>query len=71
MELAFYSSEGWDSWGRSGKPTIPEGMAFLVDDDLLFADDRGVRATAVANEWLRLRLTENCPVPSSWGTYAG
>ncbi|WP_371551389.1 hypothetical protein OG266_38420 [Streptomyces sp. NBC_00554] len=45
-------------------------MAFLVDDDLLFEDGRGVRATAVANEWLRLRPTENCPAPSSWGTYA-
>ncbi|MEV5787621.1 hypothetical protein ACGFWD_44955 [Streptomyces sp. NPDC048448] len=47
MELTFYSSEGWESWGLSGKPTIPEGMAFLVDDDLLFEDGRGVRATAV------------------------
>lgn len=70
MELAFYSSEGWESWGLSGKPTIPEGMALLVDDDLLFEDGRGLRATTVANEWLRLRPTENCPAPSSWGTYA-
>ncbi|MFE7331647.1 hypothetical protein ACFU8W_43470 [Streptomyces sp. NPDC057565] len=71
MELAFYSSEGWESWGLSGKPTTPEGMAFLIDDDLLFEDGRGgVRATAVANEWLRLRPTENCPALSSWGTYA-
>ncbi|MFF9809989.1 hypothetical protein ACF1G5_33620 [Streptomyces coeruleorubidus] len=70
MELAFYSSEGWESWGLSGKPTITEGMAFLVDDDLLFEDGRGLRAAAVVNEWLRLRPTENCPVPSSWGTYA-
>ncbi|MFD0034309.1 hypothetical protein ACWGDS_25315 [Streptomyces sp. NPDC055059] len=70
MELAFYSSEGWESWGLSGKPTIPEGMAFLVDDDLRFEDGDGVRATAVANEWLRLRPMENCSAPSSWGTYA-
>ncbi|MER5185161.1 hypothetical protein ABT009_43955 [Streptomyces sp. NPDC002896] len=42
MELAFYSSAGWESWGLSGKPTIPEGMAFLVDDDLLFDDGWGV-----------------------------
>ncbi|MEV6048343.1 site-specific integrase [Streptomyces xanthochromogenes] len=70
MEVSFYSSEGWESWGLLAKPVIPEGMAFLVDDDLLFEDERGLRATAVGNEWLRLRPTENCSAPSSWGTYA-
>jgi len=70
VEVAFYSSEGWESWGLPTKPVIPEGMAFLVDEDLLFVDENGPRATAVANEWLRLRPTENCPAPSSWGTYA-
>ncbi|MFF3994389.1 hypothetical protein ACFYX8_13900 [Streptomyces cyaneofuscatus] len=70
MEVAFYSSEGWESWGLAAKPLIPEGMAFLVDDDLLFADENGPRATTVGNEWLRLRPTERCQAPSSWGTYA-
>ncbi|WP_455711944.1 site-specific integrase [Streptomyces erythrochromogenes] len=70
MEVAFYSSEGWESWGLPAKPVIPEGMPFLVDDDLRFEDKRGLRATGAANEWLRLRPTENCPAPSSWGTYA-
>ncbi|MFF8022173.1 hypothetical protein ACFZDJ_13815 [Streptomyces sp. NPDC007896] len=41
MELAFYSSDGWGPCGLSGAPTIPEGMAFLVDEDLLFEDGRG------------------------------
>ncbi len=49
---------------------IPEGLAFLVDDDLLFENENGLRATAVVNEWVRPRPTENCPAPSSWGTYA-
>lgn len=70
MEVAFYSSEGWESWGLPTKPLIPAGMAFLIDDDLLFEDENGLRATAAANEWLRLRPTENCSAPSSWGTYA-
>ncbi len=70
MDVAFYSSEGWESWGLPAKPVIPDGMAFLIDDDLLFEDGRGLRATAVANEWLRLRPSDGCPAPSSWGTYA-
>ncbi|MET7483516.1 site-specific integrase [Streptomyces sp. NPDC005538] len=70
MEVAFYSSAGWGSWGLPAKPVIPERMAFLVDDDLLFEDDRGLRASAVANVWLRLRPSDGCPAPSSWGTYA-
>ncbi|MER5665037.1 hypothetical protein [Streptomyces mirabilis] len=63
MEVAFYSSDSWESWGLSAKPVIPEGMAFLIDDDLLFQDEHGLRATAAANEWLRLRPTEKCPAP--------
>ncbi|MET8517499.1 hypothetical protein [Streptomyces sp. NPDC005077] len=45
MEPAFSSSAGWESWGLSGKSKIPEAMAFLVDDDLLLEDGRGLRAT--------------------------
>ncbi|WP_461062017.1 hypothetical protein [Streptomyces pseudoechinosporeus] len=42
----------------------------LIDDDLLLEDGRGPRAAAVANEWLRLRPSDGCPAPLSWGTYA-
>ncbi|MFD8951996.1 site-specific integrase [Streptomyces xanthophaeus] len=71
MDVAFFSAEGWESWGLSAKPLIPEGMAMLVGDDLRFESGDGRRLPlSLVNEWLRLLPVSGCPAPSSWGTYA-
>ncbi|MGW1257158.1 site-specific integrase [Streptomyces sp. NPDC002513] len=70
MYLIFYSSKGWRTWGLGSKPVIPEGMPVLVDDDLLFEDAGGPRATVVINRWLRELPSAGCPAPKSWETYA-
>ncbi len=58
------------SWEKSGEPVEAQPgprrrmsclVAFLVDDDLLFEDEQGLRATAAANQWLRLRPTRRPP----------
>jgi hypothetical protein len=41
----FFSAEGWQSWGLDGEPLIPERMPVLFDDDFLFEDEGGPRAT--------------------------
>ncbi|WP_257139423.1 hypothetical protein [Streptomyces sp. or20] len=45
----FFSSEGWQSWGLGGQPLIPERMPVLIDDDFLFEDGYGPRATRMVN----------------------
>lgn len=42
----------------------------LVDDDLLFEDERGSRASTVVNQWLRELPVSGCPAPRSWAVYA-
>lgn len=70
MELAFFSSEGWESWGLEHQPVIPELMPILVDHDLRFEDEVGVRPTVVMNRWLRELPASGCPAPGSWAVYA-
>lgn len=69
MEQAFYSSSGWDSWGLEFKPAIPEGMALLFDDDLLFEDAHGARETVAVNRWACEMPTSGVPAANSWPTY--
>jgi Phage integrase, N-terminal SAM-like domain len=69
--LSFFSSQGWQSWGVDHRPVIPEGMPFLIDDDLLLEDGPGAaRPAAVVNRWLRELPASGAPAPSSWENYA-
>jgi site-specific recombinase XerD len=69
--LSFFSSQGWRSWDVEHRPVIPEGMPFLIDDDLLFEDGPSVpRPASVVNRWLRELPASGAPAPSSWESYA-
>lgn len=70
MLVHFFSSEGWQSWGLGGQPLIPERMPVLIDDDFLFEDEHGPRATRAVNSWLRTLPTSGAPSPNSWRAYA-
>lgn len=71
VELIFFSADGWESWGLSGRPVISEGMPVLADDDLLLEDAGAPRPVSVVNVWLRGLPSSGCPAPSSWASYAG
>jgi hypothetical protein len=66
----FFSAEGWRSWGLDGEPLIPERMPVLFDDDFLFEDEGGPRATRAVNSWLRTLPSSGAPSPYSWRAYA-
>ncbi|WP_246258481.1 site-specific integrase [Amycolatopsis anabasis] len=68
--MIFFVGTGWESWDVSARPTIPERMPVLVDDDLLFEDAAGPRPTVAVNRWLRELPTNGCPAPNSWVSYA-
>lgn len=70
MILSFFSSSGWETWGLGARPVIPEAMPVLIDDDLLFDDQAGLRVTVVVNRWLRELPSSGCPAPRSWPYYA-
>ncbi|MFI1584676.1 site-specific integrase [Embleya sp. NPDC020630] len=68
--MTYFSPTGWESWGLSNRPTIPELMPVLVDEDLRFEDAAGPRATTVLNRWLQELPVLGVPAPESWETYA-
>jgi site-specific recombinase XerD len=69
--LGFFLSHGWRSWDVEHRPVIPEGMPFLVDDDLLLEDGPSApRPASVVNRWLRELPASGAPAPSSWENYA-
>jgi integrase len=69
--MSFFSSRGWQSWDVEHRPVIPEGMPFLVDDDLLLEDGPAApRSASVVNRWLRELPASGAPAPSSWESYA-
>ncbi|MER6692247.1 site-specific integrase [Streptomyces minutiscleroticus] len=70
MLVHYFSVEGWQSWGLGGQPLIPERMPVLVDDDFLFEDAYGPRATRAVNAWLRTLPSRGAPSPNSWRAYA-
>lgn len=71
VQLIYYSSGGYQSWNVRSRPSIPEGMPILVDDDLRFEDGVGqTRPTVVVNQWLRELPASGCPSPGSWAAYA-
>ncbi len=71
MILSYFSSLDWRSWDLEHRPVIPEGMAFLIDDDLLFEDGPAApRQASVVNRWLRELPASGAPAPSSWENYA-
>jgi hypothetical protein len=65
-----FTAVSWESWGLERRPLIPEGMPVLIDDDLVFEDDGGPRATVAVNRWLRELPTNGVPAPNSWDSYA-
>jgi site-specific recombinase XerD len=71
VELAWFSSLGWQSWQVDARPAIPEGMPVLVDDDLAFEDGVGTpRPTVVVNRWLWELPSSGGPSPRTWAVYA-
>lgn len=71
MILSYFSSLDWQSWDLEHRPVIPEGMAFLIDDDLLFENGPAApRPASVVNRWLRELPASGAPAPSSWENYA-
>jgi integrase len=70
MQRVIFDIEQWRSWDVERRPVIPEGMPVLIDDDLVFEDAAGPRATVVANRWLRELPSSGCPAPKSWRYYA-
>ncbi|GHA02890.1 hypothetical protein GCM10010303_10160 [Streptomyces purpurascens] len=68
--MHFFSAEGWQSWRLDGEPLIPERMPVLFDDDLLFEDEGGPRATRALNAWLRTLPSSGAPSPNSWRAYS-
>jgi hypothetical protein len=71
MILSFFSSQDWRSWDVEYRPVIPQGMPFLVDDDLLFEDGPSApRPASAVNRWLRELPASGAPAPSSWENYA-
>ncbi|MFI8191985.1 hypothetical protein ACIF8T_24890 [Streptomyces sp. NPDC085946] len=70
MLVHFFSAEGWQSCGLDGEPLIPERMPVLFDDDFLFEDEGGPRATRAVNAWLRTLPSSGAPSPTSWRAYA-
>ncbi|MFE2937311.1 site-specific integrase [Streptomyces sp. NPDC059278] len=45
-------------------------MPVLIDDDFLFEDTYGPRATRAVNGWLRTLPSSGAPSPNSWRAYA-
>lgn len=45
-------------------------MPVLIDDDFLFEDEHGPRATRAVNSWLRTLPSSGAPSPNSWRAYA-
>ncbi|MBH1934970.1 site-specific integrase [Streptomyces sp. AV19] len=70
MFMTYFSPTGWESWGLSSQPTVPERMPVLIDEDLRFEDAAGPRTTTVLNQWLQELPALGCPAPESWETYA-
>lgn len=68
--LACFSPDGWESWDVDRRPLIREGMPVLIDDDLRFEDERGLRPCAVVNSWLRELPVSGAPSPRTWRNYA-
>jgi site-specific recombinase XerD len=44
-------------------------MTVLIDDDFLFEDEHGPRATWAVNSWLRTLPSSGAPSPNSWRAY--
>jgi site-specific recombinase XerD len=44
-------------------------MPVLIDDDFLFEDEHGPRATWAVNSWLRTLPSSGAPSPNSWRAY--
>ncbi|WP_380286544.1 tyrosine-type recombinase/integrase [Kitasatospora purpeofusca] len=70
MLVHYFSAEGWQSWGLSGQPVIPERMPVLIDDDFRFEDELGPRPTRAVNAWLRTLPSSGASSPNSWRAYA-
>jgi hypothetical protein len=70
VQLIFFSSLGWESRDVRAKPAIPDGIPFLIDDDLVFVEPGVVRATVVVNRWLRELPTSGAPAPGTWAVCA-
>ena len=70
MHLIFFSAAGWEGWDLDRRPLIRQGMPVLVDDDLRFEDERGLRASVIVNQWLRELPVSGAPSPNTWEVYA-
>src|SRR5258706_5241851 len=71
VELAWFDPASWEDWLVERRPVIPDGMPFLVDDDLRFEDAPGVRRpTTAVNQWLRELPSSGSLATLTWSAYA-
>src|SRR6266487_2651349 len=70
MQMIFFSSAGWQNWDVRRQPLIRQGMPVLVDDDLRFEDEHGVRPAVAVNQWLRELPVSGAPALKTWDVYA-
>ena len=70
MHLFFYRRTDWETWGLGRRPLIPEGMALLVDEDLIFEEHGNLRPAAVVNRWLQELPISGAPSPHTRKSYA-
>ncbi|MBV9448310.1 MAG: site-specific integrase [Streptosporangiaceae bacterium] len=70
MHLIFFSPAGWQEWDVESEPLIRSGMPVLVEDDLRFEDEAGLRATVLVNRWLRELPVSGALSPNTWQAYA-
>ncbi|MGW6975276.1 site-specific integrase [Streptomyces sp. NPDC054952] len=70
MILFYFSKAGGEDWNLSSPPLNRDGMPVLVDDDLCFEDENGLRPVTFINRWLRELPISGAPAENSWKTYA-
>lgn len=68
--LFYFSKAGGEDWDLASPPLNRDGMPVLVDDDLRFEDENGLRPVTFINRWLRELPISGAPAESSWKTYA-
>jgi hypothetical protein len=70
VHLIFFSAAGWEAWGLDRRPLIRQSMPVLIDGDLRFEDEHGLRPTVAVNQWLQELPVSGAPAPNTWEVYA-
>jgi integrase len=68
--LHYFNPGGCDEWDLRGRQVIRSGMPVLIDEDLRFEDEHGLRPATVINRWLRELPVSGAASSRTWRTYA-